>query len=65
VHRPAVLLVDEPTGNLDDAYARDIVELFRSFHQVGVTVAIATHDRLVAEQLSARAIHLGQGRIAA
>jgi cell division transport system ATP-binding protein len=65
VHRPAVLLVDEPTGNLDDAYARDIVELFRSFNQVGVTVAIATHDRLVAEQLSARVIHLGQGRIAA
>jgi cell division transport system ATP-binding protein len=64
VHRPAVLLVDEPTGNLDDAYARDIVELFSSFHQVGVTVAIATHDRLVAEQLSARTIHLGQGRVA-
>jgi cell division transport system ATP-binding protein len=62
VHRPAVLLVDEPTGNLDEAYARDIVELFRSFHQVGVTVVIATHDRLVAEQLSARTIHLGQGR---
>ena len=50
--------------NLDDAYARDIVELFGSFHQVGVTVAIATHDRLVAEQLSARTIHLGQGRVA-
>jgi len=65
VHRPAVLLVDEPTGNLDEAYARDIVELFRSFHQVGVTVAIATHDRLVAEQLSARTIHLEHGRIAA
>jgi cell division transport system ATP-binding protein len=65
VHRPAVLLVDEPTGNLDEAYARDIVELFRSFHQVGVTIAIATHDRLVAEQLSARTIHLEHGRIAA
>ena len=65
VHRPAVLLVDEPTGNLDEAYARDIVELFRSFHQVGVTVAVATHDRLVAEQLSARTIHLEHGRIAA
>jgi cell division transport system ATP-binding protein len=65
VHRPAVLLVDEPTGNLDEAYARDIVELFRSFHQVGVTVAIATHDCLVAEQLSARTIHLEHGRIAA
>jgi len=65
VHRPAVLLVDEPTGNLDEAYARSIVELFAAFHQVGVTVVIATHDRSVAEQLSARVVQLGQGRIAA
>ena len=63
VHRPAVLLVDEPTGNLDEAYARDIVGLFKAFHQVGVTVVIATHDRLVAEELSARTIQIGQGRI--
>jgi predicted ABC-type transport system involved in lysophospholipase L1 biosynthesis ATPase subunit len=62
-HGEDVLLADEPTGNLDDAYARDIVDLFTSFHQVGVTVAIATHDRLVAQQLSARTIHLGQGRV--
>jgi len=65
VHRPAVLLVDEPTGNLDEAYARDIVALFRSFNQMGVTVVITTHDRLVAEQLSARTINLEQGRVAA
>jgi len=64
-HRPAVLLVDEPTGNLDDAYARNIVELFRAFHQVGVTVVIATHDHGVGEQLSARTINLAHGRVAA
>ncbi len=61
VHRPAVLLADEPTGNLDEAYARDIVELFRSFNQVGVTVVIATHDRLVRERL-ARPRHRASGR---
>jgi cell division transport system ATP-binding protein len=65
VHRPAVLLVDEPTGNLDEAYARTIVELFGAFHQVGVTVVIATHDRSVAEQLPARIINLEQGRVRA
>jgi cell division transport system ATP-binding protein len=65
VHRPAVLLVDEPTGNLDEAYARDIVELFKAFHQVGVTVVIATHDRMVAQQLAARTIQVEQGRISA
>ena len=64
-HRPAVLLADEPTGNLDDAYARNIVELFRAFHQVGVTVVIATHDHGVGEQLSARTINLTHGRVAA
>jgi len=65
VHRPAVLLVDEPTGNLDEAYARSIVGLFAAFHQHGVTVVIATHDRSVAELLPARIVQLGQGRIAA
>src|SRR5476649_2188180 len=40
VHRPAILLADEPTGNLDADYAADICELFRSFNQVGVTVEI-------------------------
>jgi len=64
VHRPAVLLVDEPTGNLDEAYARSIVELFAAFHRVGATVVIATHDRSVAQLLPARIVHLGHGRIA-
>jgi cell division transport system ATP-binding protein len=44
VHRPAILLADEPTGNLDADSARNIMALFHSFHQVGVTVVIATHD---------------------
>src|SRR5687768_17113706 len=44
VHRPSILIADEPTGNLDAGLAAEIGELFRSFHQVGVTVVIATHD---------------------
>lgn len=64
VHRPAVLLADEPTGNLDEAYALDIVELFRSFNQVGVTLVLATHDRVVRERLRARTIELSAGRLA-
>jgi cell division transport system ATP-binding protein len=63
VHRPAVLLADEPTGNLDEAYAVEIIDLFRSFNQVGVTVVLATHDRLVRERLRARALELSGGRL--
>lgn len=44
VNRPAILLADEPTANLDMESAADILEIFRAFHQVGVTVIIATHD---------------------
>jgi cell division transport system ATP-binding protein len=43
VHRPAVVLADEPTGNLDPGYARDIVTLLAAFRDVGVTLVIATH----------------------
>jgi len=64
VHRPAVLLADEPTGNLDEAYGHEIIDLFSAFHRVGVTVVIATHDRLIAEQLRTRTVQLVHGRIA-
>jgi cell division transport system ATP-binding protein len=63
VHRPAILLADEPTAHLDESYAHDIVELFRSFNQVGVTTVIATHDRQVQERLRARTIGLMQGQL--
>jgi cell division transport system ATP-binding protein len=58
-----VLLADEPTGNLDDAYAREIVDLFRSFHQVGATVIVSTHDRAVQERLGGRTLTLADGGI--
>jgi cell division transport system ATP-binding protein len=63
VHRPAVLLADEPTGNLDTAYAAEIGELFRSFNQVGATVVIATHDLQLAERLRPRLITIASGRV--
>jgi len=65
VHRPAILLADEPTGNLDAAYASDLGELFKSFNQVGVTVVIATHDENLAARLKPRTITLMQGTLAA
>ena len=65
VHRPAILLADEPTGNLDADYAADIGELFRSFNQVGVTVVVATHDQTLLARLTPRVIALQHGAMAA
>jgi cell division transport system ATP-binding protein len=64
VHRPSILLADEPTANLDAAYAIELGELLRSFHQVGVTVIIATHDEQLAARLQPRRIALDQGKLA-
>ena len=63
VHRPSILLADEPTANLDAAYAVELGELLRSFNQVGVTVVIATHDEQLAARVQPRRIALSQGRI--
>jgi cell division transport system ATP-binding protein len=64
VHRPAFLLADEPTGNLDAAQAAEIGELFRSFNQVGVTVVVATHDEAFAARLKPRLVALKEGVLA-
>lgn len=65
VHRPSILIADEPTGNLDVEYARDIMAMFTSFNQVGVTVLIATHDASLLEDTQHRILSLKQGKLAA
>jgi cell division transport system ATP-binding protein len=64
VNRPAIFLADEPTGNLDAAYAQEIMDIFRSFHQVGVTLLISTHDEGVLQRDSGvRRLALKQGEL--
>lgn len=63
VSRPAVLMADEPTGNLDAKYASEILALFESFHQVGVTVIIATHDARGIAKPDAQILNLEHGRL--
>ncbi|HJW23519.1 MAG TPA: cell division ATP-binding protein FtsE [Rhodocyclaceae bacterium] len=63
VNRPAVLLADEPTGNLDAESATDILEIFESFHQVGVTVVVATHDPHWIERYRPHVLRLDHGRL--
>ncbi|EIJ65413.1 cell division ATP-binding protein FtsE [Candidatus Nitrosopumilus salaria BD31] len=61
VSRPAILIADEPTGNLDKNYASDILDLFNAFQQVGATVIIATHDALGAARKQHKILHLDHG----
>ncbi|HXZ97416.1 MAG TPA: cell division ATP-binding protein FtsE [Burkholderiales bacterium] len=63
VNRPTILLADEPTGNLDAAYATDIMGLFKSFNQVGVTVIIASHDEFMVMLLNPRLLKLDHGEL--
>lgn len=61
VHKPDLLLADEPTGNLDPALSADIMRLFEQLNQAGVTVLIATHDLTLIAGMPYRLITLNQG----
>jgi len=63
VNRPSILLADEPTGNLDTDYANDIMDIFKSFHQVGVTLLIASHDEGSLRQADTRTLVLKHGEL--
>lgn len=63
VSRPAILVADEPTANLDETYAAEIMKLFYSFHQVGVTVLIATHDANGISNQGGRTLQLARGEL--
>src|ERR1700730_5289953 len=64
VAKPALLIADEPTGNLDPELALEIMKLFKRFNEVGVTVVIATHDVHLIEHFGAGRIVWGDGRVA-
>lgn len=63
VNKPALLLADEPTGNLDPGLSEEIMNLFLQFNQVGVTVLIATHDLELVNKMGQRQIVLSNGRL--
>ncbi len=65
VSKPPILIADEPTGNLDPELSLEIMNLFKRFNAVGVTVIIASHDLGLIERLGNRVIRLSGGRLAA
>ena len=64
VHKPRILLADEPTGNLDPQLSAEIMALFRRFQTVGVTVLIATHDVSLINRMRLRILRLDGGILA-
>lgn len=63
VHRPKILVADEPTGNLDSINTRDIVELLTKINEFGTTVLLVTHNREIVNYLKRRVITLDHGMI--
>jgi cell division transport system ATP-binding protein len=65
VNKPAILLADEPTGNLDPELSAEIMNLLEQFNQVGVTVLLATHDLPLIARMNHRMITLQDGQVVA
>lgn len=63
INEPSIVLADEPTGNLDQERAEDIITLLKDTSKMGTTVLIATHDKYLIERHQGRVIELKQGQI--
>jgi len=63
VHKPSLLLADEPTGNLDPELSKEIMQLFERFNQVGVSVLIASHDLNLIDEMGYPVISLEDGQL--
>jgi cell division transport system ATP-binding protein len=63
VNKPAILLADEPTGNLDPTTSEGIMALINSINLSGTTVVMATHDRSIVDKMQRRVVELSQGQI--
>ena len=63
VNRPPLLVADEPTGNLDDLMAREVMDLFRTVNQMGTTVVVATHNKGLIEYGGGQVMRLKNGQV--
>lgn len=63
IHRPRIILADEPTGNLDLVNTYDVVKLFMKINELGTTVILATHNREVVNAIGKRVVTIEKGKI--
>ena len=64
IGRPALLLADEPTGNVDDSIAVRLIYLFEELHKMGTTVLVATHNEQLIQRFPHPTLHLDKGELA-
>ncbi len=65
VHRPKIIVADEPTGNLDSLHTREIIDIFKKINEFGTTVVLVTHNREVVNALRKRVLTIHGGEIVA
>lgn len=63
IHRPEVVIADEPTGNLDPFHTGEIIGLLKKINELGTTVILATHNKEVVNSLDKRVVSLDHGRV--
>lgn len=63
IHRPDVILADEPTGNLDPYNTSDIIRLLLKINELGTTIILSTHNKEIINSLGKRVISLEEGRV--
>ena len=63
IHRPRIILADEPTGNLDVVSGHDVIQLLQKINELGTTVVLVTHNRDVVDMLSRRVVTMEKGKI--
>lgn len=63
VHRPKILVADEPTGNLDSLNTQEIIDILKKINEFGTTIVLVTHNREVVNQLRKRVVTIHEGKI--
>ena len=63
IHRPRIILADEPTGNLDLVNSHDVIQLLQKINELGTTVVLVTHNREIVDSLSRRVVTMEKGKI--
>ncbi len=63
IHRPKIILADEPTGNLDLVNSHDVVSLLLKINELGTTVILATHNREIVNSIGRRVISMEKGKV--